>query len=142
MKIQVLNSRRPRLARTLRIPPAPAISERGVYAASASPALGLIAPFTSSCDLKRRERRAPGEFCDTGRAAPVVCAQARRRWEGREDGMVTVLFIALLAIMMVFVVVESQALIRLRREVKLLEQQQIKRLNASPTNTVTTVTLP
>jgi hypothetical protein len=56
--------------------------------------------------------------------------------------MVTVLFIALLAIMMVFVVVESQALIRLRREVKLLEQQQIKRLNASPTNTVTTVTLP
>jgi hypothetical protein len=44
--------------------------------------------------------------------------------------------------MMVFVLVESQALIRLRREVKLLEQQQIKRLNAPPTNTVATVTIP
>lgn len=60
----------------------------------------------------------------------------------REGGMVTVLFIALLAIMMVFVLVESQALIRLRREVKLLEQQQLKRLNASQTNTVSTVTIP
>jgi hypothetical protein len=71
-----------------------------------------------------------------------IQSQVRRRWKGRETGMVTVLFIALLAIMMVFVLVESQALIRLRREVKLLEQQQIKRLNASQTNTVSTVTIP
>lgn len=65
-----------------------------------------------------------------------------------ERGMATVLFIALLAIMMVFVLVESQALIRLRREVKLLEQQQLKRVHATATtsvnntNTVTTVTAP
>jgi hypothetical protein len=53
-----------------------------------------------------------------------------------EGGMATVLFIALLAIMMVFVMVESQSIIRLHREVKLLEQQQIKRLNPPPTNSV------
>lgn len=59
-----------------------------------------------------------------------------------EKGMATVLFIALLAIMMVFVLVESQALIRLRREVKLLEQQQIKRLNGPQTNAVPIATIP
>lgn len=51
------------------------------------------------------------------------------RHSSSENGMATVIFIALLAIMMVFVMVESSALIRLHREVKLLEQQQIKRLN-------------
>jgi len=53
-----------------------------------------------------------------------------------EGGMITVLFIALLAIMMVFVMVQTQALIRLRREVKLLEHQQIKRLNGPQTNSL------
>lgn len=48
--------------------------------------------------------------------------------------MVTVIFIALLAIMLVLVMVESSSIIRLRREVKLLEQQQIKRLAMSQTN--------
>jgi hypothetical protein len=52
--------------------------------------------------------------------------------------MATVLFIALLAIMMVFVLVEGNALIRLHREVKLIEQQQLKRLNGPATNTVST----
>jgi hypothetical protein len=52
--------------------------------------------------------------------------------------MATVLFIALLAIMMVFVMVESQSIIRLHREVKLLEQQQIRRLNVPQTNSVST----
>jgi len=55
-----------------------------------------------------------------------------------EKGMATVLFIALLAIMMVFVLVEGNALIRLHREVKLIEQQQLKRLNGPATNTVST----
>ena len=59
-----------------------------------------------------------------------------------EGGMITVLFIALLAIMMVFVMVQSQALIRLRREVKLLEHQQIKRLNGPQTTAVTTNLTP
>jgi hypothetical protein len=67
--------------------------------------------------LRRRERRAP-----------------RRN----ESGMATVIFIALLAIMMILVTAESSELIRLHREIKLLEQQQIKRLNGPPTNTIPT----
>lgn len=46
-----------------------------------------------------------------------------------EGGMITAIFIALLAIMLVLVMVETSSLIRLHREVKLLEQQQIKHLN-------------
>ena len=60
----------------------------------------------------------------------------------RESGMATVLFIALLAIMMVLVMVESRSVIRLHQEVKLLEQQQIKRLDSPATNAVSTVTTP
>jgi hypothetical protein len=59
-----------------------------------------------------------------------------------EGGMVTVLFIALLAIMMVFIMVETSSVIRLHREVKLLEQQQVKRLNGSQTNAVSIVIKP
>ena len=55
--------------------------------------------------------------------------------------MATVLFIALLAIMMILVTAEARALIQLRREVKLLEQQQIKRLNGPLTNAVAIATL-
>ena len=55
-----------------------------------------------------------------------------------ESGMATVIFIALLAIMMILVMAESRALFHLRQEVKLLEQKQIKRLNSPPTNTVAT----
>jgi hypothetical protein len=59
---------------------------------------------------------------------------------GNQDGMATVVFIALLAIMMILVTAEGRALFQLHREVKLLEQQQIKRLNSSPTNTIMTAT--
>jgi hypothetical protein len=60
----------------------------------------------------------------------------RREHFDRKDerGMATVVFIALLAIMMIFVTAESRALLNLHREVKFLEQQQIKRLNHSQTN--------
>jgi hypothetical protein len=58
----------------------------------------------------------------------------------RERGMATLVFIALLAIMLILVMAESRALLLLHREVKLLEQQQIKRLNAAPTNTISTAT--
>lgn len=54
-----------------------------------------------------------------------------------EDGMATIIFITLLAIMMILVTAEARALFHLHREVKFLEQQQIKRLNTIPTNTVT-----
>jgi hypothetical protein len=89
------------------------------FNAQADEARDLFSPL-ELCALKRRERRAP------------------RRNEG---GMATVIFIALLAIMMILVMVESRALIRLHQEVKLLERQQLKRLNASQTNAVVTTTL-
>jgi len=53
---------------------------------------------------------------------------------GGERGMATVIFIALLAIMLILVMAESRALIQLRREVKFLQKQQIKRLNLLQTN--------
>ena len=55
----------------------------------------------------------------------------------RSEGcMATMLLIGLLAIMMILVTAESSALFHLHREVKFLEQQQIKRLDASQTNSV------
>jgi hypothetical protein len=42
--------------------------------------------------------------------------------------------------MMVLVMAESRALITLHREVRFLEQQQLKRLNVPTTNTVSTAT--
>jgi hypothetical protein len=56
-----------------------------------------------------------------------------------ERGMATVIFIALLAIMLILVAAEGRALFHLHREVKFLEQQQIKRLNASQTNSATII---
>jgi len=55
-----------------------------------------------------------------------------------EGGSAVFLFIALLAIMMILVTANIRSLFHLRREVKLLEQQQIRRLNASQTNAPTT----
>jgi hypothetical protein len=49
-----------------------------------------------------------------------------------ENGMATLVFITLLAIMMILVTAEARALFHLHREVKFLEQQQIKRLNGNP----------
>jgi len=49
----------------------------------------------------------------------------------RKNGSVSVIFVALLAIMMILVMAESRALFHLHREVKFLEQQQIKRLNST-----------
>ena len=54
----------------------------------------------------------------------------------RENGMATIIFIALLAIMMILVTVNLSALTRLHREEKLLEQKQIQRLDSSQTNSV------
>ena len=53
-----------------------------------------------------------------------------------ERGMATFIFIALLAIMLVLVMAESSALFHLHREMQMLERQQIKRLDASQTNSV------
>ena len=70
---------------------------------------------------------------------PIRNFKSEIRRESRaptERGMATVLFIALLAIMMVLIMVETSSLIRLHREVKLLEQQQIKRLSKPQNNIV------
>lgn len=53
-----------------------------------------------------------------------------------EQGMVTVIFIALLAIMMILLMVENSSIIRLHREVKLLEQRQARQISAIPTNAI------
>jgi hypothetical protein len=45
-----------------------------------------------------------------------------------ESGMASIIFITLLTLMMILVTAEARALFQLRREVKFLEQQQIKRL--------------
>lgn len=64
----------------------------------------------------------------------------KRKTATRERGVATIILILLLAIMMILIMAESRALIGLRREVKLVEQQQIKRLNGNATNVMTTVT--
>jgi hypothetical protein len=48
-----------------------------------------------------------------------------------ENGLATIVFISLLAIMVLLAAANTAALIHLHRDVKLLEQQQIKRLNGS-----------
>lgn len=54
---------------------------------------------------------------------------------GKEDGFVaTVLFIGLLAIMLMLATAGGMALVHLHDEVKVLERQQIKRLDLSVTN--------
>ena len=51
-------------------------------------------------------------------------------------GSISFVFIALLGIMMILVTAESRALYQLHSEVKLLEQRQIKRINAPQTNAI------
>lgn len=55
----------------------------------------------------------------------------------KEGGFVaTVLFVALLTIMLMLATASGMAIIHLHNEVKLLEREQIKRLNSSATNSV------
>jgi hypothetical protein len=56
--------------------------------------------------------------------------------------MVTVIFIALLAIMMILLMVENSSIIRLHREVKLLEQRQTRQISAIPTNAIPVAAKP
>lgn len=53
-----------------------------------------------------------------------------------EAGLATMMFIILLAIMVLLAAAESRALIHLHLEVRLLEQQQVKRWTGSQTNSV------
>lgn len=53
-----------------------------------------------------------------------------------ENGMATLVCVMLLGLMMILVTTEIGALFHLHREVKFLEQRQIKRLDAAQTNSV------
>jgi len=56
---------------------------------------------------------------------------ARVRHKRRENGMACLIFISLLAIMMILAMAELRCLARLHREVRFLENQQIKRLGTA-----------
>ena len=58
----------------------------------------------------------------------------------RESGLITLMFVVLLTIMMILITAESASLVHLHSDLKLLEKQQIKRLNNAGTNTTTTAT--
>jgi len=71
-----------------------------------------------------------------------ICPASRPATARDENGMITVIFIALLGIMMVLILAETRSLIRLHQEVKWVEHQQIRRLTTSPalqTNTVAAI---
>ena len=60
----------------------------------------------------------------------------------REGGFVaTVLYIALLTIMLMLATAGGMAMIHLHKEVKVLEREEIKRLNLSATNSVSHVSV-
>jgi Zn-dependent protease len=60
----------------------------------------------------------------------------------RQNGSAVLVFITLLAIMVILTAANSSNLLHLHRELKLLDQRQIKRLNASQTNASLVVKSP
>jgi hypothetical protein len=52
----------------------------------------------------------------------------------RQNGSAVLVFITLLAIMLLLITANSSTLLHLHRELKLLDQRQVERLNASQTN--------
>jgi len=61
----------------------------------------------------------------------------------RQDGVVaTLVFMALLGIMMILIAANVRMLVHLQSTEKLIEQKQVQRLNASQTNAVSVITQP
>jgi len=60
----------------------------------------------------------------------------------RHSGSAVLVFIALLAIMVILTAANGSNLLHLHREIKLLDQRQIKRLRASQTNATLAVKSP
>ena len=56
------------------------------------------------------------------------------RRQGGEGGSATILVLALVAIMMVFLTTNQRVLYNLKREVRLVEQQQLKKFQPPPAN--------
>ncbi len=69
-------------------------------------------------------------------------ASPHGRSQPREAGMAVLIFISLLAIMVILVMAELRCVSQLHREVKFLEQQQIKRLNAATPQPASTKAAP
>jgi hypothetical protein len=68
---------------------------------------------------------------------PISISAARR-----QRGSAVVVYLALLAIMVILSAANSNTLLHLHRELNLLDQRQVKRLNASVTNVTLTVESP
>jgi len=60
----------------------------------------------------------------------------------RQSGSAVLVFITLLAIMLLLITANSSTLLHLHRELKLLDQRQVERLNTSQTNATDRATLP
>jgi hypothetical protein len=62
----------------------------------------------------------------------------------RQDGVAVIVILALLSILLIYVLANARSLHHLGRELKLLEQRQVQRLNsrAITTNSVPTTTAP
>jgi hypothetical protein len=60
----------------------------------------------------------------------------------RQSGSAVLIFITLLAIMLMLITANSSTLLHLHRELKLLDQRQVERLNASQTNVTATAVSP
>ena len=91
--------------------------------------VGQASRLSSSSSDFEKYSRASGLQLDRRDAYPTT----------REGGSITIIFVMLLTIMLILVTAESRALFNLHREVKFLEQQQIKRLAAPTTNAVASV---
>jgi hypothetical protein len=59
----------------------------------------------------------------------------------RQGGSATIIFVTLLSIMLVLVAANGRTLVLLKKEVRLIEQRQVQRLQGSPTNAPAAVTL-
>jgi len=60
----------------------------------------------------------------------------------RQNGSTVLVLITLLAIMVILATANSKALFHLHREIKLLENRQVLRLNTSQTDTISAVKSP
>jgi hypothetical protein len=60
----------------------------------------------------------------------------------QQNGSLVLVFITLLAIMVIFATANSKALFYLHQNIKLVEQRQVERLNASQTNTTSIAESP
>jgi hypothetical protein len=68
---------------------------------------------------------------------------AGERWRTDiRNATAVLIFITLLVIMLMLITANSSALLHLHRELKLLDQRQVERLNTSQTNATTTAISP